>query len=104
MRSTRRPQRITTIINKGISQRAFSPSRARSSPVAVSLLAPQLTCTQGRKKQTNKMSATLTVALLTFSIPNPLGILAQNLDRQRNRRNRSHQQQCPADSAPLFVA
>src|SRR6266576_463153 len=46
-------------INTGMNHNRPWPSRARSSPLIVSLVPAQLTCTQGRKKQTRTMIAVL---------------------------------------------
>ena len=54
----------STNMSSGITQSAPLPSRARSIPLAVSFVAPQLTWIQGRKKHIKTISAAVVVARL----------------------------------------
>src|SRR6266478_2141375 len=65
----RKQAKTAASANTGISQSVEWASRARSTPESESFAAPQLTCTQGRKKQITTITAALRLTFLRLSIP-----------------------------------
>jgi hypothetical protein len=65
-RTRSRTNTSTAHIARGISQSKASSCLARPKPLRVSVAPAQLTCTQGRKKQTSAMMAALTLIRLNI--------------------------------------